>query len=55
MLYEVITDFAAQISLDAHHKAADYTVARSVLSRTDMVIGAAWILVLTLGGVLQWP
>jgi len=51
---QVPDDFAAQISLDAHHKAADYTVARSVLSRADMVIGAAWILILTLGGALQW-
>lgn len=51
---QVPSDFATQISLDAHHKAADYTVARSVLSRADMLIGAGWILALTLGGVLQW-
>ncbi|QID18223.1 M48 family metallopeptidase [Nitrogeniibacter mangrovi] len=50
----VPTDFAQSISLEAHHKAADYTVARSVLSRTDVVVGALWVLLLTLGGVLQW-
>ncbi len=51
---QVPGDFAESISLDAHHKAADYTVARSVLSRTDVIIGAVWVLALTLGGVLQW-
>jgi STE24 endopeptidase len=50
----VPADFAERISLSAHQKAADYTVARGALSRVDVVIGAAWILVLTLGGVLQW-
>lgn len=50
----VPADFAATISLSAHHKAADYTLARSALSRADIVIGALWVLALTLGGVLQW-
>lgn len=51
---QVPADFAEAISLSAHQKAADYTVARSVISRTDVIISALWVLVLTLGGVLQW-
>ena len=50
----VPAEFAQQIPLAAHHKAADYTVARLGLARVDILISAAWILVLTLGGALQW-
>lgn len=50
---QVPADFADAITLSAHQKAADYTVARSVISRADVVISALWVLILTLGGVLQ--
>ncbi|TXH35158.1 MAG: M48 family peptidase, partial [Burkholderiaceae bacterium] len=45
--------FAATISLDAHQKAADYTVARVRLGMVDTLISAALLLALTLGGGLQ--
>lgn len=51
---EVPVAFREAIPLDAHQKAADYTVARAGLGRADVVIGAQWLLVLTLGGGLQW-
>jgi STE24 endopeptidase len=51
---EVPVAFREAIPLEAHQKAADYTVARAGLGRTDVVIGALWLLVLTLGGGLQW-
>lgn len=51
---EVPVAFREAIPLDAHQKAADYTVARAGLGRADVVIGALWLLVLTLGGGLQW-
>ncbi|WP_018411298.1 M48 family metallopeptidase [Methyloversatilis thermotolerans] len=51
---EVPLAFREAIPLDAHQKAADYTVARAGLARSDVIIGALWLLVLTLGGALQW-
>ncbi len=51
---DVPVAFREAIPLDAHQKAADYTVARAGLGRADVVIGALWLLVLTLGGGLQW-
>ena len=51
---EVPVAFREAIPLEAHQKAADYTVARAGLGRADVVIGALWLLVLTLGGGLQW-
>ena len=42
--------FAGKITLEAHHKAADYTVARTRLSIVDTLIDAAVLLALTLGG-----
>ena len=45
--------FAATISLDAHQKAADYTVARVRLGMVDVLLSAALLLALTLGGGLQ--
>jgi STE24 endopeptidase len=57
--------FADRITLSAHQKAADYTVARTRLSAIDLVVDAAVLLALTLGGGLsviagwlaatQWP
>ncbi|MBP6095347.1 MAG: M48 family metallopeptidase [Methyloversatilis sp.] len=51
---EVPAAFRDTIPLDAHQKAADYTVARVSLARVDLVVSALWLLVLTLGGGLQW-
>jgi STE24 endopeptidase len=46
--------FAAAIPLASHQKAADYTVAKARLGVVDVVLDALILLVLTLGGVLQW-
>lgn len=46
--------FAEAIPLAAHQKAADYTVAKAKLGIVDTVLDAAILLLLTLGGVLQW-
>ena len=45
--------FAATISLAAHQKAADYTVAKARLGTIDILISAVLLLALTLGGVLE--
>ncbi len=45
--------FTQTISLDAHQRAADYTVARARLGMIDIVVTAVYTLLLTLGGVLQ--
>ena len=45
--------FAASIGLDAHRKAADYTIARVRLGIVDLLISAALLLALTVGGGLQ--
>ena len=42
--------FAEQIDLQAHQKAADYTVAGAGLNRWDVLLDAAIALLLTLGG-----
>jgi STE24 endopeptidase len=46
--------FADRIPLHAHQKAADYTVAKTRLGMIDVLIGAATLLVFTLGGLVQW-
>jgi STE24 endopeptidase len=46
--------FAANIDLEAHRKAADYSVAKTKLNRLSFVVDALILLALTLGGVLQW-
>ena len=46
--------FADSIPLDAHQKAADYTVAKTRLAIVDAVLDALILLALTLGGLLQW-
>jgi STE24 endopeptidase len=46
--------FAAEIGPDAHRKAADYTCAKTRLAIAEVVFGAAVLLALTFGGVLQW-
>jgi len=45
--------FSSTITLPAHQKAADYSVAKSRLGVIDVVFGAAVLLLLTLGGALQ--
>ncbi len=46
--------FAAEIPLAAHQKAADYTVAKTHFAMVDTLIGAAVVLLLTLGGGIQF-
>ncbi len=46
--------FAAAIPLAEHRKAADYTAAKTRLGMLHVVAAAAGVLVLTLGGLLQW-
>ena len=45
--------FRAQIDLESHQKAADYTVASARVSRWDTLLDAAVALLLTLGGGLS--
>ncbi len=47
---EVPEAFKNSVSLDAHQKAADYTVEKGKLGDIDSVIGIIFLLVLTLGG-----
>jgi len=46
-------EFAPQINLSAHHKAADYSSAKTRLHMTHAIIDALLLLALTLGGGLQ--
>jgi STE24 endopeptidase len=50
----VPAEFAGEISMDAHRKAADYTCARTGFAMIEAAAGVAIVLVLTLGGGLQW-
>jgi len=50
----VPADFAERISLEAHQKAADYTIARNRLGLRTSLVDAALLLTLTLGGGLAW-
>lgn len=50
----VPTAFARNITLEAHQNAADYSIAKSRLSLAESVAHALLLLLLTLGGVLQW-
>jgi STE24 endopeptidase len=45
--------FADAIPLAAHQKAADYTVAKARTGMLDVLIGAALLLLLTLGGLID--
>jgi len=49
---EVPPHFADRITLGAHRKAADYTIARTRLSMVDTIQDAVVLLALTLGGGL---
>lgn len=46
--------FQAQISLEAHHKAADYTIAQGRLGLLELAFGTAVVLGWTLLGGLSW-
>jgi STE24 endopeptidase len=46
-------DFAGRIALESHHKAADYTVAKTRLGMLETLVAAAILLLYTLGGGLQ--
>ena len=46
--------FLSTITLPAHQKAADYSVAKSRLGIADLLFGAVVLLLLTLGGGVQW-
>lgn len=46
-------DFADKIPLDAHHKAADYTCAKTRTRLAELVISSALLLIWTLGGGLD--
>jgi STE24 endopeptidase len=46
--------FAERISLASHHRAADYSAARVNLGVLDMLAQAAWLIVLTLLGGIQF-
>ena len=46
--------FATEIPLAAHQKAADYTVAKTRFAMVDTLVGAALVVLLTLGGGIQF-
>jgi STE24 endopeptidase len=46
--------FAESIPLEAHRKAADYTVVKARLTLVDIALSVVVVLALTLGGGLQW-
>jgi len=50
----VPTQFAQQISLESHQKAADYTIAKARLERALLFVNAIVLLGFTLLGGLQW-
>src|SRR5262245_53892636 len=47
-------DFASEISLEAHQKAADYSSAKTRFGMLNFVVDAAVLLLMTIGGLLQW-
>ncbi len=51
--HQVPASFAARISLAEHQKAADYTLAKTRFGRMEIIAGALWLLVWTLGGGLS--
>lgn len=50
---QVPAAFSNNISLDAHQKAADYTTAKTKLGMLEVIVQAALLLWLTIGGGLQ--
>jgi STE24 endopeptidase len=50
----VPAEFASEVGLEAHQKAADYTCTKTRLALVEVVTDAVILLALTFGGVLQW-
>ena len=50
----VPTAFTADISLESHKKAANYTEAKMKLSNVATLVDATLLLALTFGGILNW-
>jgi len=50
---QVPDEFAGQIPLEAHQKAADYTMTRTRFGRIDTIVGSVLLLAWTLGGGLE--
>ena len=51
---EVPSPFRHNIALEAHQKAADYTIARVRIGLLDLTVGSLLLVVWTLGGGLEW-
>lgn len=51
---EVPIEFTGTISLEDHQKAADYTLARGQINQIDTLLGAVILLLITLGGGINW-
>lgn len=51
---QVPSAFGDKISLEAHQKAADYTSAKVRIGLIELALGTLWLLVLTLGGGLNF-
>ena len=51
---QVPAAFAADISLESHQKAADYSSTKTKLALTEVIVQALLLLGFTLGGGLQW-
>jgi STE24 endopeptidase len=52
--HSVPAEFAAEVGLEAHQKAADYTCAKMRFALVEVAVDAVILLALTFGGVLQW-
>src|SRR5262245_36743264 len=52
--HSVPAEFAGDVGLEAHQKAADYTCAKTRLAMIEVAADAVVLLALTFGGVLQW-
>ena len=50
----VPAEFAAHIALDAHQKAADYSIEKTRLGMVETLAEGAFLLFITLGGALLW-
>lgn len=50
----VPNEFAEKISLEAHHKAAEYTQVKTRFERVSLIFSSVLLLIWTLGGVLNW-
>ena len=51
---EVPQMFSEAVPLPAHQKAADYSVAKTRLEMTEVLVSAFALLMLTLGGLINW-